>query len=168
MMAEVARVYDGASTQVESREDADRALLRLGEIARARERAKARCEESIKRARERRKESEAPLEAEAKELARALEAWAKRDRKRWGKARSLRLRHGRLGWRQSTSLRLLKRAETVIQLLKAHGLGECVKVRESVNRELLRQLDEETVRSVGAKLVRRDAFFAEPAREDLQ
>ncbi len=168
-MAETARQqHDTGDLVVESREDADRALMRLGEVARARERLKARCEESIKRARERRKEAEAPLEAEAKIIERALQDWAKRDRKTWGKARSLRLRHGRVGWRQSTSLRLLKKAETVIKLLKARGLEECVKTRESVNRELLRQLDEESVRAVGAKLVRRDAFFVEPAREEAQ
>ena len=150
--------------QIQSREDADRALMRLGEISRARATAKARCEEAIKKARERFKATEDPLQEEARALERALQDWAMRDRTTWA-GRSIRLRHGRLGFRRTTSLRLMKKAQTVINLLKARGLKECILVKENVNRELLRQLDDEVIRAVGARKITRDVFFAEPAEE---
>ena len=41
--------------------------------------------------------------------------------------------------------------EKVIKTLKKYGMGDCITVKESVNKDILKTYDEKTILSVGGK-----------------
>ena len=47
-------------------------------------------------------------------------------------------------------------------------MDDCITIKESVNKDALRQYGEEAVLEVGAKWVQKDGFWYEAAREKLE
>lgn len=82
-----------------------------------------------------------------------------------GKSREMAF--GTVGFRMSTRLVLPKTVDKVIRQLKKLGMGDCVTVKESVNKDILKTYDEKTILSVGASLKKEDAFWYETKQEDL-
>ena len=150
--------------KITDRDQADQALRRLGEIERDLAQRKNAAEESIKKVRDRAKLREEPLKAEKKGLTARLEAWAKTDRKTWG-GKSIKTKHGVLGFRNSSKLKLVKKAEVVLENLRARKLTNCIRTKDAVNKDLVKQLDPEVIKAVGCKLAPKDEFYANPAEE---
>ena len=74
---------------------------------------------------------------------------------------------GRVGFRLSTKLVLPKVVETVINSLKKYGMADCVVVKETVNKEILKTYDEATILAVGASLKKEDTFWYETKQEKI-
>ena len=82
-----------------------------------------------------------------------------------GKSREMAF--GTVGFRLSTKVVLPKAVDKVIKQLKKLGMGDCVTVKESVNKDILKTYDEKTILQVGASLKKEDAFWYETKQEDL-
>ena len=62
---------------------------------------------------------------------------------------------------------LPKAAEGVIRTLKKLGMGDCINLTETVNKEVLKTYDEKTILMVGASLKKKDTFWYETKKEEL-
>ena len=83
------------------------------------------------------------------------------------KGKSREMDFGKVGFRLSTKLMLPKQVEKVIKTLKKYGMGDCITVKESVNKDILKTYDEKTILSVGGTLKKEDTFWYETNREEL-
>lgn len=82
-----------------------------------------------------------------------------------GKSREMAF--GRVGFRLSTKLMLPKEIGTVLKQLRKLGMGDCINIKESVNKDILKTYDEKTIITVGGTLKKEDAFWYETNREQL-
>ena len=74
---------------------------------------------------------------------------------------------GRIGFRLSTKLVLPKALEPVIKQLRKNGMGDCIVTKESVNKEILKTYDENTIIGVGGSLKKEDTFWYETKQEKI-
>ena len=72
--------------------------------------------------------------------------------------KTIELTFGQFGFRQSTSISVKK---NTLDLLKEHGFREAIKVKESVNKDILRDWSDERLALVNAKRVVKDSFWVE-------
>lgn len=104
-------------------------------------------------------------------LAADIKAYVDSHRDELGQRKTVSLTFGECGYRQSTSVQVPtardKLAE-IIRRLRARKMEDCITVKESVNKDALRQYGEEAVLEVGAKWVQKDGFWYEAAREKLE
>lgn len=82
-----------------------------------------------------------------------------------GKTRALNF--GSVGFRLSTKI-VLKNVQSVIAALKARGMKNCVIVKESVDKDVLKGYPDEILAAVGASKKVEDTFWFETNREKLQ
>jgi len=78
--------------------------------------------------------------------------------------RSRSLPSGRIGLRTTNRIEV-SRPRTTLRRLAKRGLGDCIRVRQEIDRQALGRLDAETLRSVGIKRVERETFYAVPRTE---
>lgn len=71
------------------------------------------------------------------------------------------LTFGKVGFRKSTKLILPKAVERIIASLRKHGMEDCIVVKETVNKDILKTYDEKDILKVGASLKVEDAFWYE-------
>lgn len=83
------------------------------------------------------------------------------------KGKTREMAFGRVGFRMSTKLVLPKAVETVIKQLRKNGMGDCIITKESVNKEILKTYDENTIIGVGASLKKEDTFWYETKQEKI-
>lgn len=84
------------------------------------------------------------------------------------KGKSREMAFGRVGFRLSTKLQLPKAVDKVIEQLYKLGMGDCVNVKQTVNKDILKTYDETTILQVGGALKKEDAFWYETNREELK
>lgn len=77
------------------------------------------------------------------------------------------LNFGKTGFRKSTKI-VIKKAENIIKNLKAFGMLDCIKVKESINKDVLKKYSDENIAKVGAGKKVEDVFWYEVDREKLQ
>ena len=77
------------------------------------------------------------------------------------------LNFGKTGFRLSTKL-VLKKIDKVLENLKNFKMDDCITVKESINKEVLRKYPESDVIKVGGTLKKEDVFWYETEREKLQ
>lgn len=82
-----------------------------------------------------------------------------------GKTRQLNF--GKTGFRLSTKL-VLRKVETVLAALKSFGMADCITVKETINKDVLRKYKEEDIIKVGGALQKEDTFWYETEREKLR
>lgn len=80
--------------------------------------------------------------------------------------KSRRLNFGVVGFRQSTSL-VISKLTAVLESLKARNMQDCINVKESVNKDVLRTYPDEVIAAVGARKKVEDVFWLEPDYEKL-
>lgn len=83
------------------------------------------------------------------------------------KGKTKEMTFGRVGFRMSTKLVLPKIVEPVIKQLRKNGMGDCIVTKESVNKEILKSYDENTILSVGGSLKKEDTFWYETKQEKI-
>ena len=84
-----------------------------------------------------------------------------------GKSRQLTF--GRVGFRQATSISVpTKKVGKIIENLKKFGMGNCIKITETVNKDVLATYDDKDIVKVGASVKTVDRFFCEPDKEKVR
>lgn len=78
------------------------------------------------------------------------------------------LTFGRVGFRKSTKLQLPKALEKVIATLRKKGMEDCISVKETANKDILKQYPEEEILAVGGSLKVEDAFWYETKQAELK
>lgn len=78
------------------------------------------------------------------------------------------LTFGKVGFRKSTRLQLPKALDKVIAALRKKGMEDCISVKETVNKDILKQYDEQQILDVGGSLKVEDAFWYETKQVDLK
>jgi phage host-nuclease inhibitor protein Gam len=140
--------------------DADQALARITGAERRLARMRERADERIAAIEERLGEESAELLSEITELRQELEHFF---RENSNGLRSRTLPSGRIGLRSTCQLEI-KRPQTTLHRLAERGLGDCIRVRQEIDRQALRRLDEEALKSVGVKRVLREVFYTVPRK----
>lgn len=77
------------------------------------------------------------------------------------------LNHGSVGFRQSTKV-VLSKVEQIIEKLKKFKMDDCINVKETVNKDVLRKYPAEDILKVGGSLKVEDVFWYETDREELE
>lgn len=90
------------------------------------------------------------------------------DKKEQLDGRTKDLTFGKVGFRKSTKLQLPKALDKVIAALRKKGMEDCISVKETVNKDILRQYDEQQILDVGGSLKVEDAFWYETKQVDLK
>lgn len=78
------------------------------------------------------------------------------------------LTFGKVGFRKSTKLQLPKVLDKVIAALRKNGMQDCIISKETVNKDILKQYDEQLILEVGGSLKVEDAFWYETKQVDLK
>ena len=152
--------------KINSRDDADRALQRIGQLQLQIEVLKAEVEVQIDQLRDTLKEESAVYLAAIVDNEAALEEWAKADVKTWP-AKSLKFNFGELGFRKGKAAIKLKLAiDNVVARLRACKLTDCIRTTEEVDKEQLANYGDEVLKKVGCWRTKpREKFWYEPKRE---
>lgn len=77
------------------------------------------------------------------------------------KGKSRELTFGTVGFRKSTKLVLPKTLARVVASLKKAGMADCVTVKETVNKDILKTYPEQDILKVGGSLKVEDTFWYE-------
>jgi phage host-nuclease inhibitor protein Gam len=151
---------------IKSWEEADQALLRIGRLERGIELYEAGMQEEIEKAKAAGQAAAAPLQQEKGRLVLQLQAFCEGHREEM-KGKSRRLNYGTVGFRQSARI-VIKAVKSCVAALKALGFEEYLIVKETPNKERLKELTDEALEKVGARRVTEDAFGYEVDRERVQ
>lgn len=83
--------------------------------------------------------------------------------------KSKQLTFGRVGFRQSTSVTVpTKKIPRIIENLRKFGMENCIKVTESVNKDILATYESKDIVKIGASVKTVDRFFCEPDKEKVR
>lgn len=90
----------------------------------------------------------------------------------FGKKKSIGLNFGVIGFRSSTALKTMRKTtwEQVLGLLKTSSdeeLSACVRIKQEVDKDALRQLSSEKLALAGCRLEQTDAFYYEISEPEL-
>jgi len=147
-----------AITSICSWKDADRALGRIARLQGRLWRMRTRANGRISKIEERLGEESVGFLSEVEDLRQELEGFF---RENSDGLRSRTLPGGRIGLRVITRLEIA-RPKTTLHRLAQRGLGDCIRIRQEIDRQALRRLDSDALRSVGVKRVTRETFYAAP------
>ena len=149
---------------IESRDDADRALQRIGELRRQIEGAEQDADVELAKIRARLVEDTKLSRDVLAQNEAALEAWAVANKGLFKEPRSLDLNWGRVGFRLSpwkiVALGKLK-AETIIEKIRAAKLPQLIRTKEEIDKEAALNYDNEDLAKCGLKKKQTDDFFFE-------
>ena len=85
------------------------------------------------------------------------------------KKRSRELTFGIIGFRASSAVKTMRNTtwEQVLGLIRDAGMPECIRTKQEVDKEALRQLPPERLAAVGCRLEQSDLFFYELNETEL-
>ncbi len=154
---------------INSRDDADRALQRIGELQRYIEGAESDCEDHVATFRQKMLDETAPWRETLAVNEAALKAWAKADQYTWP-AKSLELVFGTVGWRKPPAAIKLKLAiETIVERLRARRMHTCIRTTEEPDKEALAAYADDVLVELGCERTKpKDKFWYELKREELK
>lgn len=151
---------------LKSWEEADAVLKQIRDAELELTRITGDMEKCINDVRQHAEEEAAPYKDEIKKLELQLKELTSLNKGEL-KGKSRELAFGAVGFRMSTSLVLPKVTDGVIRTLKKLGMGDCINIKETVNKDVLKTYDEKTILLVGASLKKKDTFWYETRREEL-
>jgi len=149
-------------TSIGSWKEADKAIARISKIETAVEKLRESAAERIERIEQRLREGNAQLLLESQAIKRELELFFKKNSQ---DNRSRKLPSGRLGYRTVNTLSIAKPA-TTLRKLALRGFGDCIRVRQEIDKQALRRLDTDSLKSVGVRLIRREVFYVKPEKRE--
>lgn len=147
-------------------EAVDGCLKKIGEIDNKLKKIEADMNDEITRAKAKADDKSKLYLEEKKQLELLIKDYAETNRMDLdGKTKSLTF--GSLGFRKSTSI-IVKKAKAVLVALRAYGMDDCINVKETVNKEALRQYSDDKIAAVGCVKKVDDVFWYEPDFEKLE
>lgn len=157
-----------SQTELQSWTDADRSMKKLAECALALDTIEAEMNMKINDAKEEAKKLAAPLQIVIAEQERLLQDFTEGHRAELD-GKSKQLTFGQVGFRQTTSVSVpSKKLEKVLENLKKFGMENCIKVTESVNKNVLATYAAKDIAKVWASVKTTDKFFCEPDKEKVR
>lgn len=151
---------------IQSIEDADRVLSELRGFESQLEKIDAEAEREIAKIKEKATSAGKSIRERVKELTATLKAWSDFHKKDLFKDRkSLDRPFGTFGYRKSPEQITI--TKDTIRLLKEIGRSDCVRIKEEVNKEALREFTDEQLAQVGAARKSKEEFFCQTAREQV-
>jgi len=157
------RVENGIKTW----QEVDEALLVIGQLDRQIEQKEADLQEYIEELKGQTVADVKPLMEQKHALELQLQAFCEAHRDDLGQKKSRQLNFGTVSFRRSTKI-VIRGVRTCVELLKGLGLLDCLKVKETPDKERLRELDDTVLVKVGAKRVEEEAFGYEVDRERVK
>lgn len=154
-------------TAFKSYEECDQALQEIGGLKRELAMIEAHQNEIIDEAKAEAKKQAEPLTERIKSLERLLKEFCESHRSDFAKVRTREMTFGQMGFRRSTKV-LIKRVGDTLQSLKDFGLLKCLRIKEEIDKEAMKELDSEALANVGATLKTEDTFWCEVKQEELQ
>lgn len=151
-------MHNKIAAGIGSWQDADQALALIAKLQHRLGRIRERADERIATIEERLGEESTELLSEIAELRQELEQFFKENS---NGLRSRTLPSGRIGLRLVSRLEI-KRPQNTLHRLAERGLGDCIRIRQEIDRQALTRLDQETLKSVGVKRVACEVFYAVP------
>lgn len=107
-----------------------------------------------------------PLQTEIKKLELQIKEFVTLNRNELdGKSKAMTF--GTVGFRKSTKIAIPKPVDKLIKQLRKLGMGDCVIVKETVDKNVLKSYDENTLIMVGCMLKTEDTFWYETKQEEL-
>ncbi|SMF94326.1 Mu-like prophage host-nuclease inhibitor protein Gam [Methylomagnum ishizawai] len=144
-------------TQLNSWDDVDATLRQIGEIDRDLGLIEAGANETIDRAKAEAKAGSLPLQERKAGLELAIKEFCEAHRHEFAKAKTKQMVFGSVGYRLSTKV-LVKRVADTLQALKDLKLDGCIRTKEEIDKEALKNLDTETLVTVGAAIKSENIF----------
>lgn len=155
-----------ADTVLASWDDVDQCLAEIGKIDREIGLLEAAQQEQIDALKAATKAAAEPHQVKKTGLELAIQQYCEAHRAEFANAKTRKLNFGSVGFRLSTSV-VIKRIADTLAALKALGLTHCIRVKEELDKDAMRNLPTETLAEVGAGLKTVDAFGYEIDREQL-
>lgn len=144
-------------TAFQTWDDVDQALREIGEIDRELGLLESAQNESIDNIKAETKNKAVPLADRKTALELAMKEFCEANRAEFAKVKTKPLTFGSVGFRLSTKVVIKKIADT-LQALKDLGLNQCIRLKEEVDKEAMKNLSTETLAEVGAALKTDNAF----------
>ncbi len=154
-------------TRLESWEDVDETLHEIGKIDREIGLMESSQNETIDRVKKETREAALPLLDKKSALELSLKEFCEANRGEFAKVKTKALTFGSVGFRISTKV-IVKRVADTLQALKDMGLSACIRVKEELDKEAMKNLSTETLAEVGASLKTENAFGYEIDQEMLK
>jgi phage host-nuclease inhibitor protein Gam len=152
-------------------DDADDALRDIGVIDRAMVRLETEANEKIDGIKKSVETTARQLRENKALLELQLEAFCSANRGDFGKVKSKPLTFGTVSFRESSRIIVKKGkaiTEAIIAALKELGHKECIRTKETLNKEEMKKLDEETLARVGARKKAGETFGYEINAEKVR
>lgn len=164
----MARVRIPDAPLLQSWDEANSALLEIAQAEIALANIEGEMNVKINTIKDEAERAAAPIRERISELNKQLKSFAELNRPDFGKAKSKALTFGEIGFRVSSSI-VIKAAmiPKVIDNLRKLGMEDCVKVQETVNKEVLKTYPEENIIQSGATIKRSDTFWYETDKQQL-
>lgn len=151
---------------LESWADVDSAMKLIGELEGSLTVLEVELNAEIDAAKKRAEKLAQPLHEKIKRLERDIRHFVTENRPEMdGKTKQLTF--GRTGFRLSTKL-MTPRVADIIARLKQYAMQDCIKVKESIDKEALKKYPTEDILKTGAYLKAEDEFWYEVDREKIQ
>ncbi|NPV38320.1 MAG: hypothetical protein HPY78_03485 [Brevinematales bacterium] len=151
---------------IQSLDEVDGILLEIAKKQIELDRINANAEEKILQIREQAKmESESILES-INQMAESIFAYIELNKTKIfvGDKKTIELQYGLCGYRKSTKISVSK---STLELLKAMGYNEAIRIKEEVNKEVMKDWDDAKLAAVKAKKVVEDSFWYETRKEKV-
>jgi len=152
---------------IKSWEDANEALRQIGSIETGLERIEAAMQDRINDYKKRAEDQAAPLLREKAALELGIKEFAGERKREFADVRSRQMLFGSVGFRKSTKI-TYRKAAAVVEKLKELGLMNCVKVKESPDKDAMKKLPDARLQQVGAKRKSSDDFWYEVDRDNVK
>lgn len=143
--------------------DADDALRELGEQEARKERIEQHKDSLINEAKEDARRKIQPVDEQCSRLRRELELFCVERRDDFAGAQSRKLTFGTVTFKRTASIEVADEDAT-IEALKARGMTGCLRVKESVDKNALRDQPDAVLEDVGATRVEGETFTAKADR----
>jgi phage host-nuclease inhibitor protein Gam len=144
-------------TQLKSWEEVDDTLRRIGEIERDLMLIEGDTNHAIDELKAKAKTDSKPLQDQKAGLELAIKEFCEANRGEFLKVKTKQLVFGSVGFRLSTKV-LIRKVGDTLQALKDLNLTACIRTKEEIDKEALKNLDGNTLATIGASLRTEDAF----------
>lgn len=124
----------------QSREEADSMIKELGETRRRLERTKADMNDQLAKVKEKYEQKASPDQDKAQELMSGLEDWCTANRDEItndGKVKFAKFGNGEVKWRTRPPRVSVRGIDTVLENLRALGLGKFIRIKEEINKDAI-------------------------------
>jgi phage host-nuclease inhibitor protein Gam len=166
-MAKDKRVKVSLETiKIVSLSEADTLLRQMSDINAKIRAAEAAVDIAMNELKEDLKNTIEPMLEERERLEKSLAIYSEYNKQElFSDKKTIELTFGLFGFRQSTSISV---KNSTLELLKKHGFDDAIAVKESPNKEMMREWSEERLKLVDAKRVIEDKFWVEAKSNDVE